>query len=68
MTAPESTAIETPCVKICVMDSRTGLCFGCARRLEEIGEWSRMSAAERARIMSELPERLEALLDPDARE
>lgn len=50
-------AIATPCVQVCVVDGASSLCLGCYRTLEEIGRWSRMEAAERERIMAELPSR-----------
>jgi len=50
--------IATPCIKICTMDPAGTLCTGCGRTLEEIGRWSSMSDAERARIMAALPARL----------
>jgi uncharacterized protein len=49
--------IETPCVKICTLDARQGLCLGCGRTIDEIARWGSLSAAERSRIMNELPER-----------
>lgn len=49
--------IESPCVKICVMDATTGLCTGCGRTRNEIAVWSSITSAERRRIMSELPAR-----------
>jgi uncharacterized protein len=49
--------IETPCVKICTLDARRGLCLGCGRTIDEIAHWGSLSAAERSRIMNELPER-----------
>jgi len=49
--------IETPCVKICTLDARRGLCLGCGRTIDEIARWGSLSAAERSRIMNELPER-----------
>jgi predicted Fe-S protein YdhL (DUF1289 family) len=49
--------MDTPCVNICALDPRTGLCFGCSRTIDEIAAWSRMSDAERRRIMAELPAR-----------
>jgi hypothetical protein len=49
--------IETPCIKICTFDARAALCLGCGRTVEEIARWSAMSAAERARVMAELPAR-----------
>jgi hypothetical protein len=49
--------LETPCVNICVIAPADGLCEGCARTLEEIASWSRLTSAERRRIMAELPGR-----------
>ena len=54
-TPPRS--IATPCVKVCIVDGASGLCLGCWRTLSEIGGWSALSDAERARIMAELPGR-----------
>ncbi len=39
------------------MDPETGLCEGCARTLEEIGNWSRYSEVEKERIFEELENR-----------
>jgi hypothetical protein len=52
--------IESPCNKICTLDARSGLCLGCGRTVDEIAHWSALSAAERARVMAELPARLAA--------
>jgi predicted Fe-S protein YdhL (DUF1289 family) len=49
--------IESPCVKICTLDARSGLCLGCRRSIDEIARWSSMDDAERARIMAQLPAR-----------
>lgn len=46
--------IKTPCVKVCVVDGESGLCLGCFRTLQEVANWSRLSEAERDRIMAEL--------------
>lgn len=53
-------AVESPCVKVCTLDARSGLCLGCGRRIDEIERWARMSADERASVMAELPGRLAA--------
>jgi uncharacterized protein len=50
--------MESPCVKICALDSLTGLCSGCGRSLDEIGAWLNLSDTERRRIMAELPDRM----------
>ena len=52
-------AIETPCIKICVMNPATGLCTGCGRTLEEIGRWASLDAQTRKRVMAELPARMQ---------
>jgi uncharacterized protein len=49
---------ESPCVKICTLDARSGLCLGCGRTIDEIARWSGMSATERARVIGELAARL----------
>jgi predicted Fe-S protein YdhL (DUF1289 family) len=57
-------SIASPCVKICVLDATAGLCRGCGRTLAEIERWTRISDAERTRIMAELPSRLAAQRAP----
>jgi hypothetical protein len=52
--------IESPCIKICTLDARSGLCLGCGRTVDEIARWTAMSADERARVMADLPARLAA--------
>ena len=47
--------IETPCIKVCTLDAGSGRCLGCGRTVDEIARWTTMSAAERTRIMHELP-------------
>jgi predicted Fe-S protein YdhL (DUF1289 family) len=56
--------IETPCVKVCTVDPRAGLCLGCGRTMDEIAYWTRISADERKRIMAELPARIAARKQP----
>jgi predicted Fe-S protein YdhL (DUF1289 family) len=58
--------IESPCVKTCTLDARSALCLGCGRTIDEIARWTAMSAAERARVMSELPTRLAAIKPANA--
>ncbi|MGA8395452.1 MAG: DUF1289 domain-containing protein, partial [Pseudolabrys sp.] len=36
--------IETPCVKVCTLDARMGLCLGCGRTVDEIARWTAMNA------------------------
>ena len=49
--------METPCIKVCVIDPVDGLCQGCLRSRHEIARWSSYSDAERRRIMAELKSR-----------
>jgi len=53
-------AIASPCTKVCTIDPRSGLCWGCGRTLDEIARWGSLDDAERSRIMAELPQRLAA--------
>jgi predicted Fe-S protein YdhL (DUF1289 family) len=55
------TTIETPCVQVCIVDPATSLCTGCGRSLAEIAGWIGFTAAERRRIMAELPGRIAAM-------
>lgn len=50
--------IQSPCIKICTLDARSGLCLGCGRTIGEIASWASLSDAERARVMGELAGRL----------
>ena len=50
--------IETPCIKVCVMDSASGLCRGCGRTLDEIARWGSLSDREREIIIEMLATRL----------
>lgn len=49
--------IQSPCIRICVVHPETRLCTGCARSIDEIAGWSRMSSEARQTIMDDLPNR-----------
>jgi predicted Fe-S protein YdhL (DUF1289 family) len=53
--------LETPCINVCLLDEKSGLCVGCGRSGDEIARWVEMTPAERHAIMAILPERLERL-------
>jgi hypothetical protein len=61
MNAPPLPAIESPCIKVCVVDPETGFCIGCGRTRNEIGGWLGFSIQERREIMAGLPERVATL-------
>lgn|GEM_PF-656844 len=44
--------IISPCIKLCHRDSK-GLCFGCRRTGEEIGNWLKYTDEERKAIIKE---------------
>ena len=62
------TRASSPCVRVCLLDPETGLCEGCGRTRDEIGQWFRLSEEERLRIMAELPERMRRAFLPETQE
>ena len=61
MNANPLPVIETPCIRICVVDPETGFCIGCGRTRMEIGNWLGMTIDERRTLMGALPERVSTL-------
>ncbi len=61
MNAFDFPEIETPCIKVCVVDPDTGFCIGCGRTRMEIGSWLGLSPSDRKSIMESLGERVETL-------
>ncbi len=52
-----SSSVKTPCIKVCFLDAASGLCLGCFRTADEIGDWAAMASERRESILSELPGR-----------
>lgn len=50
--------VQSPCVRICLIDPSSQICVGCGRTGDEIARWSAISDRERAQILEELPARL----------
>ena len=48
--------IQSPCIKQCHRDSN-GVCFGCRRTGEEIGNWSKYSNDEKKAIIEKTYQR-----------
>ncbi|MGH6969184.1 MAG: DUF1289 domain-containing protein [Stellaceae bacterium] len=46
-----SEAVASPCIRLCVIDSRTGFCRGCWRTLTEIAAWPTLDDAGRRRVL-----------------
>jgi predicted Fe-S protein YdhL (DUF1289 family) len=55
--------IESPCIKVCVIDPGSGYCIGCGRTREEIASWLGINVGERRRIMGVLRDRMSSLTD-----
>ena len=51
--------IQSPCIKICRQDSN-GVCFGCRRTTEEIGNWSLYTNLEKEEIIKKTSNRRNA--------
>lgn len=65
----ESTAADdSPCILVCVIDRKTGYCFGCGRTSDEIAVWPSASREERRAILDTLPARLATVERPPRRE
>ena len=54
--------IESPCIKLCVIDVNHKLCIGCFRTTAEITKWSKLTSVKRKEIMETLKKRGEAIL------
>jgi predicted Fe-S protein YdhL (DUF1289 family) len=61
MNAMVEATIETPCVKVCVVDPITGFCIGCGRTRSEIASWLAFSPKERRLVIAGLDERMKTL-------
>jgi len=46
--------VPSPCISVCVMDERTGLCTGCQRTLDEIAAWSVLDDGERRAVWTRI--------------
>ena len=52
-----TTAVPSPCISICQMSPKTGLCVGCLRTIDEIANWSVLLDDEKLRILKLVEER-----------
>jgi uncharacterized protein len=57
MTSKPIDLVPSPCISVCQMDERTGLCVGCARTIDEIAAWSTMSEDAKRAVWNLLEER-----------
>ena len=49
--------VPSPCINVCTIDPATGLCRGCARTLQEIGDWIDLSDAGKQAVWARIAER-----------
>ena len=53
--------VESPCVGVCVIDERTGLCHGCLRTIDEVASWGSSTAPQRRATLAAIDRRRAAL-------
>ena len=59
--APRAATAASPCIGICRLDERSGVCIGCYRTIQEIARWGAMGRDERARVFAALDGRRSVL-------
>jgi predicted Fe-S protein YdhL (DUF1289 family) len=52
--------INSPCIKVCIIDSASNLCRGCLRTLDEIANWSGMDNGGKQAVLDRVAEREQA--------
>ena len=57
---PPGAPVPSPCICICRVDPRSGLCDGCFRTIDEIAGWTSMSEAGKREVWLRLGERAAA--------
>jgi uncharacterized protein len=60
---PLDEGVPSPCIDVCRMDARTGLCEGCLRTLDEIVAWAALTDAMKREVLANLEARRAALAD-----
>lgn len=48
---------NSPCTGVCIIDIETGLCEGCLRTADEIGDWADKSSEEIQETLKRIEER-----------
>ena len=44
----------SPCIKVCKIDEKSGLCIGCYRSIKEISMWSKLNWDERYAVLDDI--------------
>jgi len=53
----EGVEVPSPCINVCRMNPRIGLCEGCWRTLDEIAGWSALSGEQKSAVLARLTAR-----------
>ena len=59
--ASDTGSAPSPCIGVCRMHPRTGLCEGCLRTIDEIAQWSSATEETKRKLWMEIRRRQEAL-------
>jgi len=49
--------VASPCINVCRMNDRTGLCDGCLRTIDEIACWAGYTREEKLAVLARLAAR-----------
>ena len=50
-------SIASPCIDVCRMDAKSGLCEGCLRTVDEIFGWAAATDAQKTHILAAVAQR-----------
>jgi predicted Fe-S protein YdhL (DUF1289 family) len=53
-------SVASPCVNVCRMNERSGLCEGCLRTIDEIALWSQLDDETKREVLALIAQRREA--------
>ncbi|HKX94178.1 MAG TPA: DUF1289 domain-containing protein [Methylibium sp.] len=53
-------SVASPCINVCRMNERSGLCEGCLRTIDEIALWSRLDDETKREVWALIAQRREA--------
>ena len=50
-------SVPSPCINVCRMDAKSGLCEGCLRTVDEIAGWAAATDAQKTHILAAIAQR-----------
>jgi len=57
-------SIASPCIDVCRMDAKSGLCEGCLRTLDEIAGWAAATDDAKRLVLAAIAQRRASSLPP----